>query len=266
MAKQFPRDHIVARNNVLVMCDNFNLAKDATYAYARGGTNISGASIDLLVAIAARWGNLDYGFKVLATRPTEGDRIGESDVMVWAHDIETNVTRTMEFSVKHLRDKNEDKGGSKPLTSERDIYEAVANQASRRMRRCLEDIIPRDLVDDAVKQCKKTLESKIKVTPETIKTLIESFAGINVTQAQLEKYIQRKMSAIEPATYIRLKEIGKSIKEGVAMVSDFFDALNVVPQEAPKEPVDADFVVEKADEQPAAQPAEKVTEEQGFGE
>lgn len=224
LAKQFPRNPVEARQRIFQACESLSLAKDATYSFSRGGTDIAGASIDLLTVIASNWGNIDFGAKEIARRPAHGSRPGESDVLVFAKDLETNTTRRMEFVVTHVRDTRQ---GSKPLTDERDIYENIANQAARRMRRCMEDIIPRDVVDDAVEQCRRTVVAKADVNEETIKKLVDAFAKMGVSKAQIEKRIQRKVEAMQPATYVKMREIYKSINDGMSEVGDWFEVVTV---------------------------------------
>lgn len=239
LAKQFPRDPVGARQRIFSACENLSLAKDATYSYARGGTDIAGASIDLLTVIAANWGNIDYGIKEIARRPGGHGKPGESDMVAWAKDLETNTTRRMEWVVLHTRDT---RGGSKPLTDERDIYETIANQGARRVRRCMEDIIPRDVVDDAVEQCRRTVVAKADVNEETIKKLVDAFSKIGVSKAQIEKRIQRKVEAMQPATYVKMREIYKSLNDGMSEVGDWFEVVTIgvtaaeTPAEGSSEP------------------------------
>lgn len=233
LAKQFPRNHVIARERIMLACESLSLAKDATYSFSRGGTDIAGASIDLLTVIAANWGNIDFGAKELARRPAMNGKPGESDMMVFARELETNATRRMEWVVTHVRDTRQ---GQKLLTDERDIYENIANQAARRMRRCMEDIIPRDVVDDAVEQCRRTVVSKADVNAETIKKLVDAFAKMGISKAQIEKRIQRNIDAIPPATYVKMREIYKSLSDGMSEPADWFEVATVVAPTQATEP------------------------------
>ena len=47
MAKQFPRDEVFAERRIVEACKRMSLAKQAEYAYPRGGTQITGPSIRL---------------------------------------------------------------------------------------------------------------------------------------------------------------------------------------------------------------------------
>lgn len=67
------------------------------YEYPRGGTKVTGPSIRLAEAMAQNWGNLDYGLIELE------QKAGESQVMAYAWDLETNTRQTIVFSVPHIR-------------------------------------------------------------------------------------------------------------------------------------------------------------------
>lgn len=132
-AKRFPRDQVVAYNNILRACQRRKLAENSMYEFPRGNEKITGPSIRLAEAIAQNWGNIDFGFMELEQRN------GASQVMAYAWDLETNSRQTKLFSVPHIRHTRK---GDYPLTDPRDIYEAVANQAARRVRACILGIIP----------------------------------------------------------------------------------------------------------------------------
>ena len=144
VAKNFPRNPRQSLDRILESCNRPTLAENATYEYARGGNKIYGPSIRLAECIAQSWGNIDFGF-------IELDRSkGESTVMAYAWDLETNTRQSRVFSVKHQRDT---KDGSYALTEERDIYETIANHAARRIRACILALIPGDVIDAAMHQC-----------------------------------------------------------------------------------------------------------------
>ncbi|MDR3234998.1 MAG: hypothetical protein LBT46_15275 [Planctomycetaceae bacterium] len=214
MAKQFPRDQRTAMDNILNECQRESLAAQAVYTYARGGTNISGASIRLAETIAACWGNIDTG--VVELERTDG----ESTVLSYAWDLETNYRSQKTFTVSHVRDT---KRGSQKLTDGRDIYEHIANNAARRLRSCILAVIPGDIVDAAVEQCNKTLNAKADTSAEGIKKLLDSFAKFDVNKEMIEKRIQRRIDAIQPAQVVQLRNIYTSIKDGMSTVSDWFD-------------------------------------------
>ena len=119
VAKRFPRDEIEANNRILNACKRKSLAERAIYEYPRGGENVTGPSIRLAEVMAQNWGNLDFGITELEQKN------GESTVMAYCWDLETNTRQTKIFTVPHIR---YTKKGSVALTDPRDIYEMVANQ------------------------------------------------------------------------------------------------------------------------------------------
>lgn len=214
MAKQFPRDEQAALKKIESDCSRLTLAQSAIYTYARGGTNITGPSIRLAEAISRSWGNFRYGFEELEQRN------GESVVRAYAYDVETNTQAERTFKVPHIR---ETKSGRKELTDPRDIYETVANQASRRVRACILECIPGDIVDYAVGLCAETIRKNVKITAKTPELLENAFSRFSINRPQLETFIQRKLEAITADQYIRLQGIFQSLKDGVAKPDDFFD-------------------------------------------
>lgn len=98
MAKKFPRDEIAARNRILTACQRKRLAEQAEYEYQRGTSKVTGVSIRLAEAMAQNWGNLDFGFVELE------QRAGESQVMAYCWDLETNTRQTKIFAVPHIRE------------------------------------------------------------------------------------------------------------------------------------------------------------------
>lgn len=221
IAKQFPRDEKRSLDKILNACSRFGLAQQASYAFARGGTQITGPSIRLLEAIAQNWGNIEFGFRELS-RTRGDDGVSSSEVEAYAWDVENNVRRPARFTVRHWRDK---RGGGSPITEERDIYELVANMAQRRVRACLLALIPGDVVEEAWKQCDVTMRAEIDVTPEGIKKILAGFESIGVAKDQIEKRLQRRIESIQPAQVISLRQIFQSIKDGMSAPSDWFEVV-----------------------------------------
>lgn len=215
IAKKFPRDEVDSFNRILRSCQRRSLAESAMYEYPRGGTKVTGPSIRLAEAMAQNWGNLDFGITELEQRN------GESQVMAYAWDLETNTRQVKIFSVPHMRST---KKGNVPLTDPRDIYEMVANQGARRLRSCILGIIPGDVVDAAVAECQKTLttgntEPLIDRVRKGIKMFEDKFS---VTQEMIEKYIGCKSEAFSENDMLRLNNVYRSLKDGMAKREDFF--------------------------------------------
>ena len=141
-AKRFPRDKFTSMNNILDSCQRYSLAEKAEYSFPRGGQTVKGPSIRLAEVIAQNWGNLDFGVIELERKD------GESIMQAYCWDLETNVRKCQNFSVKHVRDT---KQGRKELTNERDIYETTANQVH--VRSCIL-ASPGDVTEKAQEMCR----------------------------------------------------------------------------------------------------------------
>lgn len=189
MALHNPRNPQVAMDRILVECQRPSLAECAIYSFPRGGQNVTGPSIRLAEVIKRNWGHIRSGWRCL-----ERAR-GRSVIQAYAYDIQSNVGEDRTFEVAHVRDT---KQGRKPLTDERDIYELEANQAARRVRACILALIDGDVIEAALDQCTRTLETKVDVTPDGIKRMLEAFAPFKVNQRMLEARIGRNLSSITP--------------------------------------------------------------------
>jgi hypothetical protein len=216
-AKRFPRDESVALDRIKATCQRKTLADQAIYTYPRGGQTISGPSIRLAEAIAQRWGNIDAGVMEL------DNKNGRSEMMAYAWDLETNTRVTKTFSVEHVRDT---KQGRKILTDARDIYEATANFGARRMRACILSVVPGDVVDMAVNECRKTIASSdTRTVKEIVDSLIKSFKEFNVTKERLEKFLDKQLTTVTKEELVDLGVVYKAIKDGKASAVDYFPEL-----------------------------------------
>lgn len=215
VARANPRDPIKATDLILTDCMRPTLADSAVYEYSRGGSAVTGPSIRLAEAIARRWGNIECGVKELSRHN------GYSECIAYAWDLETNFRDAKVFQVRHWRDT---KQGGYPIKDERDIYELVANMGARRKRACILAVIPGDVTEAAVQQCESTMRTKVEITPEMLQSLLETFANFGVSKEQIEKRIQRRLDAIQPAQVVSLKKIYVSLRDGMSVAGDWFDA------------------------------------------
>lgn len=241
IAKKFPRDEVESFNRILRVCQRKRLAEGAMYEYPRGGTKVTGPSIRLAEAMAQNWGNIDFGILELEQKS------GESQVMAYAWDLETNTRQTKVFSVPHMRGT---KRGNVPLTDPRDIYEMVANQGARRLRACILGVIPGDVVDAAVEECQKTLvsgntEPLIDRVRKGIKLFEDKFS---VTKQMIEKYIGCKTEAFSENDMLRLNNVYRSLRDGMAKREDYFEITPPVDEKEVQNPFDGKNSEQKKEE------------------
>lgn len=215
VAKQFPRDITQVEAKLQASCERKSLAAVAEYEYPRGGQKVTGASIKLLEVVAQCYGNIQSGWDCVH-RDME-NHISHCKAFAW--DVENNNYTEMKFDVPHIREK---KQGNEVLTNPRDIYELEGNQASRRVRKCLETVIPRDLVEQAREWCDQTLQTQFDFKAGIDQALAWLKETYNVTQSQVEKYFGFTRQGFNKNTYLSLRKIASALKDGVSTVEDYF--------------------------------------------
>ncbi len=214
IAKKFPRNQHESYMNIIESCKRPFLAEQAMYAYPRGGALVTGPSIRLAEVVAQCWGHIEYGIREITQSG------GVSVAEAFAIDYQSNTRVTKSFHVKHER---HTKKGITKLTDPRDLYELVANQGARRVRACILGIIPGDVVEAAVNQCKKTLESGEVPLNDRIRMMVTKFDELGVKVEHLEKRLGHKLDATIPQEVVTLQAVYKSIKDGFSGREDFFD-------------------------------------------
>lgn len=234
IAQRFPRDVNRAFTRIMEDCKRKSLAEKAIYSYPRGGQSVTGPSIRLAETVAKAYGNLDFGVVELEKKPGMGNIPGESTMMAYCWDLETNTRSTKVFTVAHKRDT---KQGSKNLTDERDIYEIAANNGARRLRACILSVIPADIVEAAQEECRKTMKSGQGPLVDRVRSMILAFKDVGVTQEMIEKHIGHNFDAITEDELVDLRAVYTSIKDGVADRNEFFEmgaSVETEKSEAPK--------------------------------
>ena len=199
-------------------------------------------TIDLMEVVAQQWGNIEFGFRELSRFPGVGGGPGESVVEAFAWDLETNVKRKVQFTVQHAE---KTKKGTRVITGGRDIYEWVANQAQRRVRTCLENIIPRDIYEMAGNECEKTMQANVGNIKEAVAKLIPAFAHYGVTKEMLEARLQRRIETISAAQVVYLRTIWAGLRDGVSHPEDWFDMSAGESKEPTSKPSAADQAKKK---------------------
>lgn len=215
IAKRFPRDEVEAYTKIMKSCERPSLAKEALYAYPRGGQMITGPSIRLAEAMAQAWGNLDFGIRELSQRD------GVSEVEAYCWDLETNTRQTKTFNVKHER---YTKKGTHALDDPRDIYEHTANQGARRLRACILGIIPGDITEAAVQKCEATMQKGDgKPLKDRVRDMVTAFQEFGVTKAMIEARLGHKLDATMATELVALGKIYKSLKDNMSARDQWFD-------------------------------------------
>ena len=213
IARANPRNEEESYQKILNACKRKSLAETALYEYKRGGNTISGASVRLAETCARLWGNVTYGFRELAR---EGK---QSEVLAFAWDLETNTRVARQFTVRHRRDKQ---SGPEDLTQERDIYEMMASFAQRRVRACLLELIPGDIVEEAVEQCQKTIKSNAAKGDQAEK-ITKAFEPYGVTREMLNEFLGYDIGNVTADDVTKLKGIYQALQDGEGVAEEYFN-------------------------------------------
>lgn len=214
IAQNRPRNEALAYDKVIASCQRKSMAESGEYSYPRGNEQVTGPSIRLAEEMARAWGNIEYGIRELS----EDEDSTEMEAYCW--DLETNLISSQKFRVKKERSTRQ---GKYKLTDQRDIYEQNANLGARRLRARILAVLPPDLVDAAVEQCRQTLKPTTEELPNKVKTLIDFFKKQKVTVEHLEKRLGKKSAEFTPDDVTNLKGIYNSIKDGMSRPGDWFE-------------------------------------------
>lgn len=214
-AKKFPRNEQVSFGKLAISCKRDSFADEAEYSFKRGGKLILGPSVNLAREAARVWGNIRYGLKIVQ------DSEDEVTIEGWAWDIETNVKVASQDTFKKLHQrKNKTTGITEWVTpDERDLRELINRRGAISIRNSILQLLPRDLIEDAQAECKKTRQAQTKaISPEKLmKEWIKAFSGLKpfgVSVEMLEKYLRHPLKECSPDEWDNLKMIYTSIRDG----------------------------------------------------
>jgi hypothetical protein len=229
VAQQCPRDTQAARRQMVDSCAQMGLAERAFYRFPRAGQTVSGPSVHLARELARCWGNITYGIAELR----RDDEHGQSEMQAFAWDVQTNTRSTHTFIVPHKRDT---KKGQVALVDLRDVYENNANNGARRVREAIFALLPPWFTEEAQTLCTKTIEEGGGVPlPQRIAKAIDAFAGIAVTDVQLETRVGKPASKWTAHDLAQLLVTFTSLQRGEVTRDEEFPPQRVTAAEITKE-------------------------------
>jgi hypothetical protein len=260
IARQYPRDVQAAIRAMVEACARPSLANSAFYQYPRGKEIVTGPTIKLAQEIACIWGNVDFGLAELRMDPIAG----ESEMLAYAWDLQSNARFSQIVIVQHVRDKTV--GGQKVaerLADQRDIYELNTNNAARRLRECIRRVVPTWFFEDAEARCRATIENPGDglTLAQRIARVVRGFEnGFGIELPRLEVKVGKKVANWTAWDVGQLTITGDSLKLGTITVADAFPVDVVTPTEITNrqpatKPVDA---IPTSDPQPTVHRVELV--------
>lgn len=209
-AKRWPRDESAVFVRAMRACDRLGFAERAEYRFPRGGKDVTGASVYLARELARVWGNLRVGFEIVS--------MDEQWIHVrgFAVDLEANVTFEAHDKFRRLIQRKVGGATKWVEPDERDATELVNRHGAKAMRNAILQVIPSDLVDDALTRCAKTVEKgpSNESREERVKRLVLAFDGVGVTTAMLEAKLGHPLGQVTSTEIVELRGIFTSIKDG----------------------------------------------------
>ena len=224
MAKRIPRDEDMAFSKVMKSCLRSPFAEQCAYSFPRGKGQVMGPSVHLAREAARCWGNIRYGLDII--RDDEESR----QIQGWAWDLETNTKVSAEDEFKKLIYRK--KGGwIKP--DERDLRELTNRRGAILVRNCLLQLLPKDLIEDALGKSSETLSAKVRTDPNKAKKdLILAFGQLSVTPEMLSEFLGHPLDQSSPSEIAELRTIYRSISDGNSKWSEYIrdDSGNAVQE------------------------------------
>ena len=215
MAKRFPRNYTESYTKAMEACQRKGFAEKAFFSYPRAGQTVTGVTIRFAEELARVYGNLDYGIKEMSHEE------GKSEMQAYCWDLETNTISIQNFTVEHIM---ETKQGNRKLTSQRDIYERTANDGARRLRSRILAILPPDLVEDCINECKKTLAGQNGIPLiDKIKNMVTAFTKLGVTKEMLEQRLKHTVETVNEEELTEYIGIYNGLKQKETTISDWFE-------------------------------------------
>jgi hypothetical protein len=225
VAQQCPRNVPDAVRAMRESCSQPALADRAFFRFPRGRETVSGPSIHLARELARTWGNVQYGIAELR----RDDNYGQSEMIAFAWDVQTNARASSAFIAPHRRDT---KDGPKPLTDMRDIYESNANLGARRVREMIFAILPAWFTEEAKKVCAETLsDGGGKPLAQRVLEAIDGFARIGIKEDQLAQKIGAVSAKWTVQDVATLGVIYTSIQRGEVTKDEEFPPARVTAEE-----------------------------------
>jgi hypothetical protein len=219
VAQRFPRNEDEARVKLLRACKRPTFAENAEYEFPRGGNDVSGPSVQLAREAARVWGNIQYGFEIVSE-----DEVWRS-IRAYAWDVETNSKPFQEDRFKKLIYRKAN-GGQWVKPDERDLRELTNRRAAICYRNCILQVIPSDLIQEAIEQSRMTLRDRAAADPDgERKRILDAFANdLNVMPNSVEAILGHSVTEASPVEIAKLRAIYKSIRDGNSTLNDYLQS------------------------------------------
>ena len=224
-AQGIGRNAAEIKKNLKEIISDRDVAESAIYSLPRydkraGKTSyIRGLSISFVKELAREYGHLDYGISVIEQGQTY------AKVIAYCYDLKANISEKREWKVilpKRVAD-------SKNLSEE--AYKFIYSEGAKRMRSCLERILPQNLQNFSTREIEKSLMNKPEKTlpngaeQNRFEKALEKFKELDprITEDSLLESVNKLgPEELKEKDYIELQGIFNSIKDKIISSSEFF--------------------------------------------
>lgn len=216
LAIQNPRDTDRARQKILADAKRPVFAERAIYSKPVGGKKIEGPSVRLAESLARAWGNI-----FIENTITYEDAETRT-VHVLVMDVEENVTSAGEITIEKTVERREAKdrtvlsermnsSGQKTfrvLATEDELLNKMNAAISKMRRNKIIEMLPFDLVQEALDICRKTMKDADAQDPEATKRrILDAFLEIGVDADDVKEYLGRSdLDVLTPAEMADLRK------------------------------------------------------------
>ncbi len=218
LARNNPREELTAYTKMMKSCQRIGFADGAVYSFPRGGQTVSGPSIQMARELARCWGNIRFGIRIVT------EDVNNVHIKGYAYDLESNNYIEAEDKFQKLVQRRG--GWVKP--DERDLRELINRRGAICVRNAILQLMPPDLVDDAVAKVQETLRAAAKGElaqdrAGVIKKTAMAFADVQVTADMIAAKLGHALDLITDAELAELRTIYASIRDGNSKREEHFD-------------------------------------------
>ena len=215
IAKRMPRNETQCWQKLMTASSRPTFAENAEYRFPRGkkedGTPnyVTGPSVNLAREAARIWGNIRFGLSMI--RDDEESRL----IRGWAWDVETNTKVEVEDDFQKLIQRKQKGQTVWVVPDERDLRELTNRRGAILVRNAILQVLPQDLIEDAMYRCAQTKEKDAQEDPDKAqKRLLVDFATLRITVEMLEKKLGHPFAQSSPKELAELRGICTSILDG----------------------------------------------------
>lgn len=220
VAKNFPRDEFAAHTKIIKSAQRPSFAEGGFYSFKRGGAAVEGPSVKMARELARVWGNVRHGLRIVSI---DDDYV---HVKGWALDLETNAYVENEDKFRKLIER---KNRGWVVPDERDLRELINKRGAICVRNSVLQVMPPDIVDEAVRVAKTTMISAAKgeiegqSREEAARRLALAFADLGVTTDMLQKHLGHSLDIVTDEEVVKLRGIYTSLNDGHSKREEHFD-------------------------------------------